>query len=568
MMSLVAIYCRVSSDDQADRGTIENQKIFAEKYIDLHQLAVYDWYMDDGVTGTLPLQERPAGKRLLRDAKAGKFDLVLFYKIDRLGRSVRVILNSVYDLQELDVGIRSMTEAFDTTTPAGRFALTAFAGIAELERDNILARMRQGTLRHVEKGKWAGGPVPYGYRLADGYLAVADEPIKGYTLSEADVIRIIFHKIVEEKTSTEKIADYLNSLRIPTKYTILERKVKTSGHWYPSRVLTIAHNTVYYGVHTFGALSRHRHPVKVKQDVPPIISREIWDAAQRQLTANVLMSPRNSKRQYLLRGLIKCGLCGSTYVGTASKNYGGGKTAYYVCNGRARYTPDKSGGCVGKTIRCDWIDDMVWNDCLKYIREPGRILAAAQTTKKPEKMDVKEELALLKSTLDKLTSDRASVISLYRRQIISENDLADQLQQISQEQEDITAQIKEKEEAADQEVDTAAELKSYVAMLEQFQEQLTASPSYENRREIILALLDSIVVHTDFDNGKRDIPLVNIAINYKFPVPENFYPDCKPNGHGFCAATRIKRLGKAKAARTREMLTSPSSKGCRSISKV
>ena len=106
----VAVYCRVSSEEQAERGTIEIQKEFAAKYVDLYQLEVFDYYCDDGISGTIPVEARPEGSRLFRDAREKKFDTILFYKIDRLGRKVRVILNAVHDLEELGVSIRSMTE--------------------------------------------------------------------------------------------------------------------------------------------------------------------------------------------------------------------------------------------------------------------------------------------------------------------------------------------------------------------------------------------------------------------------------------------------------------------------
>mgnify|MGYP000946528344 CR=1 FL=1 len=88
----VAVYARVSSEDQAERGTIENQLEFARKYCDLHQLQVIEWYQDDGVTGTLPLEQREAGSRLLADAKAGRFDLLLIYRLDRLGQPLAALL--------------------------------------------------------------------------------------------------------------------------------------------------------------------------------------------------------------------------------------------------------------------------------------------------------------------------------------------------------------------------------------------------------------------------------------------------------------------------------------------
>lgn len=69
-----ALYPRVSSEDQQERGTIQNQIEFGTKYCDLHQIDIYDWYKDDGVSGTIPLEERSEGLRLLQDAKKGLFD--------------------------------------------------------------------------------------------------------------------------------------------------------------------------------------------------------------------------------------------------------------------------------------------------------------------------------------------------------------------------------------------------------------------------------------------------------------------------------------------------------------
>jgi len=86
----------------------------------------------------LPLEARPEGKRLIEDARNKKFDILLIYRVDRLGRSTRVILNAVAQLEELGVDVRSMTDQFDTSTPTGRFLLTILAGVADLEHNVIL----------------------------------------------------------------------------------------------------------------------------------------------------------------------------------------------------------------------------------------------------------------------------------------------------------------------------------------------------------------------------------------------------------------------------------------------
>ena len=94
----VAVYLRVSTEEQRERQSIITQRDFAARYCDLHQLSIYAEYADDGVTGTAPLEKRPAGIRLLEDARRHKFDQLLVFKLDRLGREARHILNAVAEL--------------------------------------------------------------------------------------------------------------------------------------------------------------------------------------------------------------------------------------------------------------------------------------------------------------------------------------------------------------------------------------------------------------------------------------------------------------------------------------
>ena len=265
-MNRVAVYARVSSEDQAERGTIENQIEFAAKYCDLHQLEVVEWYKDDGITGTIPLEQRPEGKRLLEDAKKKKFDLLLIYRLDRLGRSARIILNAVYELEQHGVKIRSMTEPFDTGDPNGRFLLTVLAGVADLERETILERMWHGANRAARAGKWLGGIVPYGYRVnEEGYLEINEDPLPGMDMSEADVVQLIYRLIADQGYSTIKVADYLNALGVPPSYTKDgrqikrgKRKVNTAGIWRPGRIRNMVVNTTYKGIHYYGKRTNKR----------------------------------------------------------------------------------------------------------------------------------------------------------------------------------------------------------------------------------------------------------------------------------------------------------------------
>lgn len=106
-MAKAAIYCRVSSDEQAEKGTIEGQVQYAKKYMELHGLEAcieeYEFYLDEGVSGTLPLAERPAGAKLIADAKAGKFKALYVYRLDRLARSVKHVAKDIEDAVWLDI---------------------------------------------------------------------------------------------------------------------------------------------------------------------------------------------------------------------------------------------------------------------------------------------------------------------------------------------------------------------------------------------------------------------------------------------------------------------------------
>ena len=224
-----AVYLRVSTDEQRERQSIRTQRDFAERYCALHEIAVYEHYSDDGVSGTIPMEDRSEGARLLQDSEDGKFGTVLVYRLDRLGRDPRLILNTVAALESLKVRIQSMTEPFDTSSPSGRFMLTILSGVAGLERDTIIERSIAGTNRLARDGVWLGGIVAYGYRVVgekkDARLVVSEEPLPGLGMTEAEVVQLIYRLAVEEHRSCVKISQYLNSLGVPPSYTKDDRRV-------------------------------------------------------------------------------------------------------------------------------------------------------------------------------------------------------------------------------------------------------------------------------------------------------------------------------------------------------
>jgi site-specific DNA recombinase len=114
----VALYSRVSSEEQAERETIEAQRTFLKNYARLHSLNVVREFSEDA-PGSLPLDKRSEGRRLLADAQARRFDIVVVHRVDRLGRTLQTILEAHETLATAGVAIKSATEPFDTSNPVG-----------------------------------------------------------------------------------------------------------------------------------------------------------------------------------------------------------------------------------------------------------------------------------------------------------------------------------------------------------------------------------------------------------------------------------------------------------------
>ena len=144
-MSSVIAYVRVSTDDQ----TTENQRRVVEARYNIAK-----WFVEEGVSGSIPASQRPAMRALLAYVREG--DTVVVTAIDRLGRNTIDVLNTVEYLKAKKVTVVSMREGFDLATSAGKFMLTMLAAVAELERENIKARQMAGIERARAEGKNLG----------------------------------------------------------------------------------------------------------------------------------------------------------------------------------------------------------------------------------------------------------------------------------------------------------------------------------------------------------------------------------------------------------------------------
>jgi DNA invertase Pin-like site-specific DNA recombinase len=150
-MKAAAIYARVSTFDQEP----ENQLQELRRYVGARGWTAVE-YVDRGVSGAK--DRRPALDQLVADARRRRFDVVVSWRLDRLGRNLKHLITLLDDLQVLGVGFVSLNEGIDATTAAGRLQMAVLAAIAAFERDRIVERVRAGLARRVAQGKPLGRP--------------------------------------------------------------------------------------------------------------------------------------------------------------------------------------------------------------------------------------------------------------------------------------------------------------------------------------------------------------------------------------------------------------------------
>jgi DNA invertase Pin-like site-specific DNA recombinase len=154
MIKRVAIYVRVSTDKQ----TIENQLRELRQVAEHRGWKVIQEYRDAGISGAKGREARPGLDEMLKDAQRRRFDVVMAWAIDRLGRSLIDLLGTIQALEACGVDLYLDQQALDTTTPAGKLMFQITGAFAEFERSMIRQRVNAGLKRAVEAGKQLGRP--------------------------------------------------------------------------------------------------------------------------------------------------------------------------------------------------------------------------------------------------------------------------------------------------------------------------------------------------------------------------------------------------------------------------
>ena len=314
-----AVYTRKSTDDGLEQefNSLDAQYEACAAYAlsQRHEgwIVVPDRYDDGGFSGGN--MQRSGLKRLLADIAAGKVDIILVYKIDRLTRSLADFAKIVEVLDSAGASFVSITQSFNTTTSMGRLTLNMLLSFAQFEREVTGERIRDKIAASKRKGMWMGGPVPLGYEVDSRKLVV--------NKTEADLVRHIYQRYLE-MSSVVELADELNRLGHRTKVQNRASGPHRGGCIFRRGTLYhLLSNRIYLGqmVHK-GEHFAGEHPA--------IIPNDLWDAVQEKLKANASGTSRRLKSQQpsLLVGLVFDGEGRSMTPSHATKP--GKRYRYYV----------------------------------------------------------------------------------------------------------------------------------------------------------------------------------------------------------------------------------------------
>lgn len=256
-------YCRVSTRDQVDKISLEYQQEQIERYCFYKDYVVVDMYVEKGESGAK--EDRTQLKRLLKDAQEGKFDVVVVYTPDRFSRNVRIAMETMYELEDLGIGIIILNPELDTRTQVGKMMFNILSYFAEMDREYIKKKLAVGKKDKLEKGGYIS-KKPYGYKVEDGKLIQIPE--------EAEVVKRIFHWKAYDKLSLRKIASLLNEEGIPS---------PSGKKWSSTSVFNILKNKLYCGKYqykvTFDKKKGKSEIIDVPLDYEPIVSPQMWGRA-------------------------------------------------------------------------------------------------------------------------------------------------------------------------------------------------------------------------------------------------------------------------------------------------
>ena len=361
----VAAYCRVSTDNEDQKNSLESQKEYFTEYIEKNPAwQLVKVYADEGISGT-STAKRAQFNHMIANALAGGIDLIVTKEVSRFARNTVDTLSYTRKLTAKNVRVIFINDNIDTKDKDSEFRLTIMASVAQEESRKTSERIKWGMTRRMERGKVTIRDM-YGYDITDGVLSVNQE--------EAVVVKLIFHKYVYEEKGLRVIAQELNESG-----AMVSKRIKK---WTKKNVSRILSDEKYAGDLMFKKTCTPNyldHKQVRNDDIEekiyhtdshePIIDRDTWNLARTEQEKRAAMAESGTKHsnRYWCSGKLRCAVCGANVVSRNKYNKDGSVTRFWYC---------KEGYCYGKNRKSEsgvelgcnsnLIGDRALIACVKY----------------------------------------------------------------------------------------------------------------------------------------------------------------------------------------------------------
>ena len=516
-----AIYARVSTAEQREEGTsldTQRDQCLAKAAelgwtVPQENVVVEEWTGKD--------LQRPGLQRLSDLAHSHQIQGIVIYTLDRLYRPENDgdewrVFEVLQAFTEAGVEVAWVDPSIPSSGPLASIFTFLDAWRAGRERRAIVERTSRGRLEKARRGKViSSSAAPYGYRYdSDTSSLIVHE-------EEAKIVRLMFFMYTHENLSILKVADHLNRTGIA--------KPRGGNKWRSSGVGRILRNEVYVGTlwqNKWKAGSDRTGDKKtrttlrprsewIKTDAPMIVPHDLFDPAQHRLEENLRFARRNTKREYLLSGLIKHS-CGSRMRARTNKG-----DTYYTCyRSEASKAPIDDNGepqrCSSRWVRGAQIERATWDTVTGLLRDPDRLVQEVKKLAQPDsesRQIIVEEMSRLKVKASKLPVEEGKLVEGYRKGLYADFMMREQMQSIKSEREAIQHRVGELEGRLSR-IDRAQD---YAWQAEAFARRISVgldNMGFQERRELLRLVVDEIV----YDDGDLTINTIIPTVPLH-PVP-------------------------------------------------
>lgn len=397
-MKRVAGYGRVSTQMQALKGTSsQEQKSIIERECNAKGYRIVEFYSDDGFSGRN--DDRPGLKRLMMDAKAGKFDLIMFTKIDRLGRNSRDVKNILYNLDEMSIEYYSVAESWmkkDNDNPAsGNLMVNVFSSFAEFESSSIRQRTTRGRMLRWQKNESFMGSLPFGYEKdVDGKIAVNEDKMKIYNT--------IVSLYLDQHFSMRDVALKMKSEGIPSP--------GGSAIWPNATIRDILRNRAYtgeaiYNQHVFESRQsksgkQYFTPSKIEKSenewivvkYPTLISKERFELVQKSIEQKKRIPKKRHvgrEEHFIAENVLFCGYCGSKIHRKVNPIANFHYCCYWWVNAGKELKISNRERCQLHYVDADRVDFEIFSQVVKILSNPDSFVEAWYKNQDHEDLKVK-----------------------------------------------------------------------------------------------------------------------------------------------------------------------------------